>query len=126
MRVRFPVGAGTGKAFNNLPYSCRCGCKLPPASISRWSHSMKRQCQFAVFCTPVLFGTLAITPAACAEGQTRNYYSAVDEGEWDYTPMRVDQMMGMPFDKTATRYGGTGKHQIGRSDRKAVSRQCTD
>ena len=61
---------------------------------------MKTQHQLAVFCTLVLFGTLATTPAACAEGKTRTYYIAVDEVEWDYTPMGTDQMMGMPFAET--------------------------
>ena len=87
---------------------------------------MKKQCQFAVFCALVLFGTLAITPAACAEGQTRTYYVAVDEVDWDYTPMGLDQMMGMPFDKAAKMYVETDKHQIGRIYRKAVYREYTD
>ena len=87
---------------------------------------MKKQYQLAVFCTLVLFGLLATTPAACAEGKTRTYYIAVDEVEWDYTPMGTDQMMGMPFDKMAKMYVETDKHQIGRVYRKAVYREYTD
>src|SRR5690349_527096 len=87
---------------------------------------MKNQYLLAVFCTLVLFGTLAITPAARAEGKTRTYYVAVDEVDWDYTPMGVDQMMGMPFDKNAKMYFESDKHQIGRMYRKAVYREYTD
>ena len=87
---------------------------------------MKRQYQLAVFCTLVLFAALAITPTAHAEGQTRTYYVAVDEVDWDYTPLGMDHMMDMPFDKNAKMYVEQGKHQIGRVYRKAVYRQYTD
>ena len=74
-----------------------------------------------------VFATLCLFPAmARAEGKTRNYYVAVDEIEWDYTPLGVDQMMGMPFDKMAAMYVESGKHQIGRVYRKAVYREYTD
>jgi manganese oxidase len=87
---------------------------------------MKKQYLLAVFCILVLFGTLAITPAARAEGQTRTYCIAVDEMDWDYTPAGMDQMMGMPFDKNAKMYAESDKHQIGRVYRKAVYREYTD
>jgi FtsP/CotA-like multicopper oxidase with cupredoxin domain len=63
---------------------------------------------------------------ATAEGKVRTYYIAVDEIDWDYTPMGMDKMMGMPFDKNSKMYFESDKHQIGHVYRKAVYREYTD
>src|SRR6266581_3801800 len=86
-----------------------------------------RRFQFFPLAVTCVFAALYVFPAAArAEGKTRTYYIAVDEVEWDYTPMGTDQMMGMPFDKMAKMYVETDKHQIGRVYRKAVYREYTD
>ncbi len=83
--------------------------------------------QFLPLAVTCVFAALYVFPAAAtAEGKTRTYYIAVDEIEWDYTPMGVDQMMGMPFDKMAKMYVESDKHQIGRVYHKAVYREYTD
>src|SRR5260370_25991797 len=83
--------------------------------------------QFFPLAVTCVFAALYVFPAAAtAEGTTRTYYIAVDEIEWDYTPMGVDQMMGMPFDKMAQMYVESDKHQIGRVYQQAVYRQYTD
>ena len=83
--------------------------------------------QFLPLAVTCVFAALYVFPAAATtEGTTRTYYIAVDEIEWDYTPMGVDQMMGMPFDKMAKMYVESDKHQIGRVYRKAVYREYTD
>ena len=63
---------------------------------------------------------------AVADGKTRTYYIAVDEVDWDYTPMGMDKMMGKPFDKNSKMYFESDKHQIGQIYRKAVYREYTD
>ena len=87
---------------------------------------MKKLCQLALASTLVLVSTLALTPFAKAEGQIRTYCIAVDEIDWDYTPMGRDQMMGMPYDKMTAMWFESGKHQIGRVYHKAVYREYTD
>jgi hephaestin len=103
-------------------------CKLRASAISFASEqkSMKKLCQVALASTLVLISTLAFTPFAKAEGQTRTYCIAVDEIDWDYTPMGRDQMMGMPYDKMTAMWFESGKHQIGRVYHKAVYREYTD
>jgi FtsP/CotA-like multicopper oxidase with cupredoxin domain len=69
---------------------------------------------------------LASSVRASAAGKTRTYYIAVDEIDWDYIPLGINRMTGVPFDKTNSMYVVSGKHQIGRVYRKAVYREYTD
>jgi len=78
----------------------------------------------AVLCLPIL--VFACSILSSAEGQTRTYYVAVDEVDWDYTPLGIDGMTGKPFDHMSAMYVESGKHQIGRVYRKAVYREYTD
>jgi manganese oxidase len=78
----------------------------------------------AVLCLPIL--VFACSTLSSAEGQTRTYYVAVDEVDWDYTPLGIDGMTGKPFDHMSAMYVESGKHQIGRVYRKAVYREYTD
>ena len=81
----------------------------------------------AVFAVTCVFTALSLSPAlAGAEGKTRTYDIAVDEVDWDYTPLGMDKMMDMPFDKNAKMYAESDKHQTGRVYRKAVYHEYTD
>lgn len=42
--------------------------------------------------------------------QTRLYFVAADEVEWDYTPGGVDAMTGKPFEGMAKAYTERGPH----------------
>jgi manganese oxidase len=58
--------------------------------------------------------------------QTRLYFVAADEVEWDYTPGGVDAMTGKPFEGMAKVYTERGPHRIGHIYRKALYREYTD
>jgi FtsP/CotA-like multicopper oxidase with cupredoxin domain len=58
--------------------------------------------------------------------QTRTYYIAAVEVDWDYAPTGQNQITGGPFDETANVFVQTGKERIGRVYRKAVFREYTD
>ena len=58
--------------------------------------------------------------------QTRLYYVAADEVEWDYAPGGADPMTGKPFEGLAKAYTERGPHRIGRVYRKAIYREYTD
>jgi manganese oxidase len=80
-----------------------------------------------VFVAACIVAAFAVSPAlARAEGKTRTFYIAVDEIDWDYTPMGMDKMMGMAPDKNSKMYFESDKHQIGHIYRKAVYREYTD
>jgi FtsP/CotA-like multicopper oxidase with cupredoxin domain len=85
-----------------------------------------RVVRFLLFVSLCLSVTLVSPVRARAEGKTRTYYIAVDEVDWDYTPLGIDGMTGKPFDKMNAMYVDSGKHQIGRVYRKAVYREYTD
>ena len=59
-------------------------------------------------------------------GTVHTYYVASDEVDWNYTPLGVDQMMGMPFTDYAKLYTERGPHRIGSTYRKAIYREYTD
>jgi len=63
---------------------------------------------------------------ANAAGVVHKYYVAADEVEWNYTPMGMDPMMGMPFMGYAKLLTEQGPHRIGTTYRKALYRQYTD
>jgi FtsP/CotA-like multicopper oxidase with cupredoxin domain len=87
---------------------------------------MKNVLRIALMPTCVLVLLACCASFASADGKTRTYYIALDEVDWDYTPMGMDKMMGMPFDKNAKMYFESDKHQIGHVYRKAVYREYTD
>ena len=64
--------------------------------------------------------------AANSSGQTRTYYIAADEIEWDYAPMNVDMMTGKPFDGYSKVFTEHGPQRIGQKYKKAVFREYTD
>src|SRR5207249_1692971 len=93
---------------------------------SRELRLMKKQYRAVLVPSCVLLLIACCASFAAAEGKTRTYSIAVDEIDWDYTPMGMDKMMGMPFDKNSKMYFESDKHQIGRVYRKAVYREYTD
>ena len=68
---------------------------------------------------------VACAPAALA-GTVHTYYVAADEIDWNYTPLGIDGMMGMPFMDYAQLYTERGPHRIGSTYRKAIYREYTD
>lgn len=60
------------------------------------------------------------------QGQTRTYYIAADEVQWDFAPTGINQITGKPFDDTANVYMESGKDRIGKVSLKAVYREYTD
>jgi FtsP/CotA-like multicopper oxidase with cupredoxin domain len=68
----------------------------------------------------------AAGPDGKTSGQTRVYYVAAEEVNWDYAPSGRDEAMGMDFDAVARGYTESGAHQIGRINKKAIYREYTD
>jgi manganese oxidase len=68
----------------------------------------------------------AAAPDGKTSGQTRVYYVAAEEVNWDYAPSGRDEAMGMDFDAVARGYTEPGAHQIGRINKKAIYREYTD
>src|SRR5689334_2713007 len=80
-----------------------------------------------------LVGVLLLAPAVHGKStpvepaaQTRTYYVAADEVNWDYAPSGRDEMMGHPFDDVEIPYVEPGPHRIGRVYKKAIYREYTD
>ena len=77
-----------------------------------------------------LAGMLCFGPAVHGQvapaGQTRTYYVAADEVNWDYAPSGRDEAMGMDFDDTAKGFTQSGSHHIGRVYKKAIYREYAD
>lgn len=59
-------------------------------------------------------------------GTVHTYYVASDEVEWNYTPLGINRMMGMPFTGHAKLFTEPGPHRIGSIYRKAIYREYTD
>lgn len=59
-------------------------------------------------------------------GQTRDYFIAADEVEWDYAPSGINQITGQPFDEVANVFVQGGDERIGKVYLKAQYREYTD
>jgi FtsP/CotA-like multicopper oxidase with cupredoxin domain len=70
----------------------------------------------------------AVTGAAVdANGQqTRIYYIAADEVDWDYAPQGRNMITGKPFGDTESTFVAPGPQRIGSVYRKALYREYTD
>ena len=77
-----------------------------------------------LICLFLTFSIAAFVPTAAAAVHT--YYVAADEVEWNYAPLGLDKMMGMPFMGHAIIYTEHGEHRIGTTYRKAIYREYTD
>ena len=65
---------------------------------------------------PVFLATglgLALFGLTAAEAETRTYYVAAEEGEWDYAPEGRELMMGMEFDDDQKVFVEAGPSRIG-------------
>ena len=80
---------------------------------------------FSLLCATFLFQAAHAAPPAHAS-QSRTYYIAADEVQWNYAPSGRDEAMGMDFDDIARGYTESGPHQIGRINKKAMYREYTD
>ena len=71
---------------------------------------------------------LAVTSFAQVNsaGKVHTYYVAADEVDWNYTPLGIDRMMGMPFTASAKLFTEAGPHRIGSIYRIAIYREYTD
>jgi FtsP/CotA-like multicopper oxidase with cupredoxin domain len=66
------------------------------------------------------------SPALAATGQTRTYYIAADEVNWDYAPSGSNQITGQPFGDVENTYLQNGPKRIGKVYIKAQYREFTD
>jgi FtsP/CotA-like multicopper oxidase with cupredoxin domain len=57
---------------------------------------------------------------------TRVYYIAVDEVEWDYAPLNINNITGEPFGPTENVFVQSGPQRIGKVYLKALYREYTD
>lgn len=75
---------------------------------------------------PAVALPVALAEAQPPPGQTRTYYIAADEVDWDYAPSDVNRITGRPFNRTARTWVEGGDDRIGRVYRKALYREYTD
>jgi FtsP/CotA-like multicopper oxidase with cupredoxin domain len=61
-----------------------------------------------------------------AGGQTRTYYIAAEEVDWNYAPSDINLITGRPYSKEARVFVEGGETRIGRVYRKALFREYTD
>src|SRR5215203_2385508 len=60
------------------------------------------------------------------KGQTRTYYIAADEVQWDYAPSGTNQITGEAFDDDANVFVENGEDRIGKIYLKSQYREYTD
>src|SRR5262245_51839183 len=97
----------------------------PLLRLRRWSRWGGLGVAAAVALSGVLiFGWVGRSQAA--PSQTRRYFIAADEVEWDYAPSGLNKITGQPFDDEANVYVQRGDDRIGRVYRKAIYREYTD
>jgi len=82
--------------------------------------------QFRRLITLALLLAVSSSAQVNSGGKVHTYYIAADEVDWNYTPLGIDQMMGMPFMDYAKLYTERGPHRIGSTYRKAIYREYTD
>ena len=77
---------------------------------------------------PGLIGSAADTFAAKGKyvPQTRTYFIAADEADWNYAPSGQNQLTGGPFDETAAVFTRQGPNRIGATYIKSLYREYTD
>ncbi|HWQ70119.1 MAG TPA: multicopper oxidase domain-containing protein [Patescibacteria group bacterium] len=73
--------------------------------------------------------SLAGSLIGCAQtmaAQTRTYFVAAAEVDWDYAPTGINQISGNAFGESENVFVQSGKQRIGKVYRKAVYREFTD
>ncbi len=71
-------------------------------------------------------GDTAPNAAPAPKGQTRTYYIAADEVQWDYAPSGINQITGEAFDEEANVFVQNGPDRIGKVYLKSQYREYTD
>src|SRR3954462_4805781 len=71
-------------------------------------------------------GRGAVDTAHSATVQTRTYYIAADEVNWDYAPQGKNMITGQPFGDEENVFVQNGLSRIGSTYRKALYREYTD
>ncbi len=74
----------------------------------------------------VAVGLCATALGMAASAETRTYYVAAEEVDWDYAPAGSDLMMGTPFDEAAEVFVQPGPSRIGSVYHKARYVEYTD
>lgn len=77
-------------------------------------------------CLPVILISAAILFPAPAPATERTHFIAIEEVDWDYAPLGLDNMTGGPFGEEARAYVERSADRIGRVYRKALYREYTD
>jgi hephaestin len=70
--------------------------------------------------------TAKVSAAVTYVPQTRTYYIAADEVEWNYAPTGKNQITGEPFDEAASVFTKQGPDRIGSTYIKSLYRAYTD
>ena len=70
--------------------------------------------------------TAKVSTAVTYVPQTRTYYIAADEVEWNYAPTGKNQITGQPFDEDASVFTKQGDDRIGSTYIKSLYRAYTD
>jgi FtsP/CotA-like multicopper oxidase with cupredoxin domain len=93
----------------------------------RWAEGLARGSLAAAVVLPAV-GLATALPGGtlAAQGQTRVYYVAADEVDWNYAPSEINRITGLPFNKSAETWVEGGPDRIGRVYRKALYREYTD
>ena len=68
----------------------------------------------------------AVEAAPALAGQTRTYYIAADEVQWDYAPSGINQITGKAFDDAANVFVEHSENRIGKVYLKSQYREYTD
>ena len=74
----------------------------------------------------VLVAGAWLLESGARRGETRTYYIAADEVEWDYAPSGDNRVSGRPFNEDEKLFAEVGPHLIGRVVKKAIYREYTD
>ncbi len=74
----------------------------------------------------LVFSLSARSFADPGQSQTRTYYIAADEVDWDYAPNQINQITGKSFDPVANVFVQRSPDRIGTLYRKALCREYTD
>ncbi|MDE2484687.1 MAG: multicopper oxidase domain-containing protein [candidate division NC10 bacterium] len=78
------------------------------------------------FLTMVVIGSLLAWGTQVLAGQTRAYYIAAVELDWDYAPTGINQIGGSAFSASENIWVQSGTERIGKVYRKAAYREYTD
>ena len=93
--------------------------------LHRWGLGERRGALTPRLLTMVVIGSLAWCTQALA-GQTRAYYIAAVEVDWDYAPTGINQIGGNTFGASENIWVQSGPERIGKVYQKAAYREYTD